>query len=41
LFVTTGTTGFKRESKGVNGKIFVKLLEEKLIIACRRLIECR
>ena len=34
LFVTAGTTGFKSESKGVTAKVYVKLLEGKLIPAC-------
>jgi hypothetical protein len=31
LFVTAGTTGFKSESKRVNVKVYVKLLEEEVI----------
>jgi hypothetical protein len=41
LFVTAGTTVFKSESKSVTAKVYVKLLEEKFIPACRRLKECR
>ena len=34
MFVTAGTTGFNSESKGVTAKVYVKLLEGKLIPAC-------
>jgi hypothetical protein len=36
LFATAGTTGFTSETKGVNAKVYVKVLEEKLIPACRQ-----
>ena len=38
LFATVGTTGFKSETKGVTGKVYLKLLEESLIPACKRLM---
>jgi hypothetical protein len=41
LFVSAGTTGLKSKSKGVTAKVYVKLLEEKLMPACRQLMECR
>jgi hypothetical protein len=41
LFVTADTTGFKSESKGVTTKVYVKLVDEKLIPACKQLMECR
>jgi hypothetical protein len=40
LIVTAGTTGIKSENKGVITKVNVKFLEEKLIPACRQVIEC-
>jgi hypothetical protein len=40
LFATAGTTGFTSETKVVNAKVYVKLLEEKLIPACRQLVGC-
>jgi hypothetical protein len=41
MFVTSGTTGFKSESKGMIAKVYVNLLEGKLIPACRQWVECR
>jgi hypothetical protein len=41
LFVAAGTTGCKSKSKGVTAKVYVKLLEEKLIPECPQLMECR
>lgn len=38
MFVTVGTTGFKAESKGVNAAVYLKLLQEELIPACKELI---
>jgi hypothetical protein len=41
VFVTAGITGFNSESKGVTAKVYVKLMEEKLIPACRQMMDCR
>jgi hypothetical protein len=41
IFVTTGNTGFKSESKGVTAMVYLKLTENKLIPACRHMMECR
>ena len=41
LLVTVGTTGFKAESKGVNGHVYKKLLQEQLIPACKDLMSKR
>jgi hypothetical protein len=39
FIVTTGTTGLKSESKNVNTKVYAKVMEKKLIPACRQLME--
>jgi hypothetical protein len=39
LFVTASTTEFISVSKGLIAMVYVKLLEEKLIPACRQLME--
>jgi hypothetical protein len=39
LFDIAGNTGIKSESKVVTAKVYVKLLEKKLIPACRQLME--
>jgi transposase len=41
LFVTVGTTGFKADSKGVNGLVYKQLLQEQLIPACKDLMSMR
>jgi hypothetical protein len=42
LFVRAGTVGFKSEITEVTAKVYVKLLEEKLIPVYRQLMmECR
>lgn len=39
LFVTVGTTGLKADSKGVNAQVYRELLQDKLIPACKRMME--
>lgn len=38
LFATVGSTGLKAETKGVTGKVYKALLQEKLIPACKDIV---
>lgn len=39
LIVTVGTTGLKANTKGVTGEVYKQLLQDKLIPACRKLVQ--
>jgi hypothetical protein len=41
LFVTVGSSGVKAKSKGVNGEVYLTLLQEHLIPACEALMAKR
>jgi hypothetical protein len=41
LFVTVGSSGVKAKSMGVNGEVYLTLLQERLIPACEALMAKR